>query len=265
MPKKKRVADALSGAKKRSRTARSFYDDFAAKADRPEKLRENADGILEIVDHTGAVVARQLFPEKVQREAEERGITPAQRQAEILKQGSIENCKKLFRRQMGLPDDALVRTDNPKFLELYSKILKEGLYPYDELVAMDIAGRYASGERLRDFLGTAPYPTYRQFLRWKANNSSFREMMEVAVKERAERYIQELEHVADNVDALNHKPAKVRAEILKHLAAVSDPEKFGARTKLVGDKNQPIAFTVVSAIKDAEDIAAEQKALEDKA
>lgn len=112
----------------------------------------------------------------------------------------------------------------------------------------EIAARYATGARLLDFLGSEGFPMWDTYVRWRMRIPEFNAAMEKALKMRAESYVAELEHLGDNVDAYNSKAGRVRADILKHLASVSDPDKFGARTKVVGDRNAPIAFTVVTGV-----------------
>ncbi len=122
---------------------------------------------------------------------------------------------------------------------------------YSLEVAKAFAARYANGENLLDLFNVPAFPSRSNYFYWKVNHEEFRRMMEVAEKIRAETYAVKLEHVADTVDASTHKQAKVRADIMRHLAGAYDPDKFGARTKITGDKNQPLAFTVVTGVPDA--------------
>lgn len=125
---------------------------------------------------------------------------------------------------------------------------------YTETLGRAIADRFAAGENLLDFLGTEGFPLWFTYVRWRRIYPEFKKMMQESRIDRAEVYASQLEHVAELVDAGNSKAAKVRSDILKHLAAVSDPDTFGHRTKVVGDKNAPIAFTVVTGVPDPEGV-----------
>lgn len=237
--------------KKNSKSC-SFYDDFAKKLN-PEqqlKVQETPEGLLEYVNAAGDVVGRQLPPEKIIRRAEERGITVEQALQEAATNHVSEKILEHIRIRLCLPSKPSLH--DPVVRRMFSDIQQNGYYPYNEETAQQIANRFASGERFSEFLGKGNFPPYGQYVRWKSRYPEFRKMMEEAMRQRAERYIAELEHVADKVDNSNAKAAKVRGDILKHLAAVHDPEQYGHRTKVVGDKNQPLAFTVVTGVPPSE-------------
>lgn len=124
---------------------------------------------------------------------------------------------------------------------------------YTPAAGEEFALRYAAGEDLMKLWNEPGMPGRTCYFFWKLKHPEFAEIMEAAEKVRAESYAVRLEHVSDTVDNYNSKSAKVRADILRHLAGAYNPDKFGARTKVVGDKNQPLAFTVVTGVPDPEE------------
>jgi hypothetical protein len=244
---------------------RSFYEAFASKFPDAEKVTETPEGLLEILDSNDQVVWRQMTPQHLVDQAKSRGISVGQ----ILKEQRLtkanEHILAAYKKHVGLPKTAEVQWDDPEFRKYLSSVMKDGVYPYDSEVAQSIADRFAAGERLPDILGKDPYPNMQCYMRWKARYKEFFNLMEEAKKLRADVHISDLEHVTDTVTENNSKAARVKSENLKHLAAVSDPERYGNRTKLVGDKDQPLAFTFNTGIVRPEDKPLiENKAEEDE-
>ena len=254
-PAKKRKGNRRpNAAKGKSRTAGSFYADFQKRIQVEDRIVETPEGLIEFVNADGYVVSRQMPPDHVKAMAEQKGISVDELMKERAEQTSVAQMLEVIRMRRGLPPGTKISLREPEVRRMFNEIQDHGVYPYSEIVAKEIAIRFAAGERLREFLGKGFFPTYGNYIRWKSRYPDFKRMMEDAEKARAERYVAEIEHVADTVDVGNSKAAKVRLDALKHLAAVHDPDKFGNRTKLVGDKNAPITFNVMTGVPDQEEL-----------
>lgn len=254
-PTKKRKGDRRRNpAKGKNRTAGSFYTDFQKRIQVEEKIVETPEGLLEFVNADGHVVGRQIPPESAIALAERRGVPVDQVLKEHAENTLYAQMLEVIRMRRGLPAGTKISLRDPEVRRMFVEITEHGAYPYSEIVAKEIASRFSTGERLAHFLGKGIFPTYGTYIRWKSRYPDFKKMMEEAEKMRAERYVAEIEHVADHVDAGNSKAAKVRLDALKHLAAVHDPDRFGNRTKLVGDRNAPITFNVMTGVPDQEEL-----------
>lgn len=253
MPRKrKNPSKGKRNPAKRSRTSNSFYTEFLKRTQVQGTFEETPEGILEYKNAAGEVVARQMVPEKVKALADQRGVSTEEILKERAETTAHVQMLEAIRIRRGLPAGTKLSLSDPEVKRMYVLLQEHGVHPYSEVVAREIVERYASGERLISFLGSGYFPTYSSYIRWKSRYPEFKKLMDEASVTRAEHYIAELEHMGDNVSLFDTKQAKVRIDVLKHLAAVHDPDRYGNRTKVVGDKNAPIAFTVVTGVPDQE-------------
>jgi hypothetical protein len=89
---------------------------------------------------------------------------------------------------------------------------------------------------------------YSTVCKWRRENADFKEALKMARKDRAEAFHdQALERSAVATEE-NSKADKLRIDTLKWAAEKGDPEEFGNQTKVVGDKNQPVVFTISTGI-----------------
>lgn len=126
-----------------------------------------------------------------------------------------------------------------------SKLAK---FPYSDVVADKIAMLVAEGASISQIAQLQGFPTYSIIKNWEATMPAFKELIQQARKDRAEVYNDKIHAVAEKATEWNSKASKIKLEAYKHLAATGDPEQFGSRTKIVGDKDQPVAFFVDTGI-----------------
>lgn len=89
---------------------------------------------------------------------------------------------------------------------------------------------------------------YSLFVRWKREFPEFGEQLEQAKKDRAEAF-----HDKAIQKAQESKRPYLEVDTLKWAAEKGDQAKFGMQTKIVGDKNAPIAFVLETGIRRAGD------------
>lgn len=88
--------------------------------------------------------------------------------------------------------------------------------------------------------------TYGQYCRWRRDHEHFRDIVDEARKDRAERYFDKLENIVESVPAEEEEIAKARLQVdtYKHMAGVSDARRFSPTQKFSGEIG--IARIVVS-------------------
>jgi hypothetical protein len=76
--------------------------------------------------------------------------------------------------------------------------------------------------------------TYLTYSRWKRDFEHFANVVEDARRDRAEKYFDYLQEIADNTEADEDEVAlgRLKTDIYKHLAQVSDPRRFSPTTKI---------------------------------
>lgn len=122
------------------------------------------------------------------------------------------------------------------------------IYPYSEPVSEKICDLITEGFTLSDIGKMDGLPTFRTMAKWLDENEEFKKKMNLARKHRAHHYHDRIAQVADDVVEKTSKSSKVKLDAYKHLAALGDQDEYGNRTKLVGDKDKPIAFYVDTGI-----------------
>lgn len=122
------------------------------------------------------------------------------------------------------------------------------IYPYSETVCDQICELVMQGMTIKRIGETDGYPLSSTIYHWIAKHENFREKMDVAKKARAHHYNDRIVEVIEGATEKTSKMSKIQVDGLRHLAAVGDPDEFGNRTKLVGDKNAPISFFVDTGI-----------------
>lgn len=85
---------------------------------------------------------------------------------------------------------------------------------------------------------------YATVARWRRENETFAEQLKQARIDRAESFHDEAIEVARK-----SRDSKVQIETAKWAAEKNDPDKFGNKTKLVGDASQPITFIIDTGIR----------------
>lgn len=86
---------------------------------------------------------------------------------------------------------------------------------------------------------------YSDMVRWKREDEDFKKNLEQALLDSADaRHDEAMEAARTRADT------KTEIETLKWSAEVQNPEKFGKKTKISGDKNAPISFIIDTGIRE---------------
>jgi hypothetical protein len=107
--------------------------------------------------------------------------------------------------------------------------------PFSALLAVDFCQHLALGKTVMRACEASGIK-YEEYLMWRRKHEDFREMVEEAKRNRAERVFERLLEVADETGSDRDEVAlgKLKAEIFKHVSGVSD-EKFVQKTKVSAD------------------------------
>lgn len=127
---------------------------------------------------------------------------------------------------------------------------------YNEITAGNICLMISEGYSMREICEMDGYPSKQTILSWFTKHSDFKDAFEEARRQRAEYYHDNIHEIAHTVKEGTAKSAKVKLDAFKHLASVNDPERHGARTKIVGDPNAPVGLIVETGIRRGEPIPA---------
>lgn len=130
---------------------------------------------------------------------------------------------------------------------------------FSEELAKEICDRIATGESLRQIGLLEGMPAYQTISRWVREKPEFREQYACAKQAQADYFAEELLDIADDgrndweerentrtgaaYIALNDEAiarAKLRIETRKWLMGKLKPKKYGDRTILAGDEENPI-------------------------
>jgi hypothetical protein len=145
--------------------------------------------------------------------------------------------------------DRLIRVDTPQgpvWLEKglqFDKIYKSNELPYSQVLGSLICQKMVE-EGLTLVKATKSLNLdYALVCRWKREHSEFRDMLHEARIDRAE-YLHD--EVIDEARASRDR--KTTIETLKWAAEKGDPERYGNKTKIIGDKNAPVQFIIGTGI-----------------
>lgn len=119
----------------------------------------------------------------------------------------------------------------------------------DALTYQIIADAITGGSNFTEISRKPGMPPLRTIYNWLERDPKFKAMIDLAKKQRADRFHDEVQHVAKNVKEKNSKSSKVKIDAYKYLMEVGDREQYGSQTKVVGDPNAPVQFIVNTGIK----------------
>lgn len=191
---------------------------LASRPEVPEHFyRKNKRGLIEAIEKgTGRILAVQSSAEDLLKDKFERVVqidTP---------QGPVWIEK-------GLNFDLVHRLEPYP----YSKILAD-------LVCEEIAVHAGSMRSASEKLNVP----YSAILRWKRENEEFRNEIAIAEKERAGSFHDEILE-----EARKSRDQKTKIATLQWAAEKGDSEKYGAKTKISGDKNAPLTIVLDTGIR----------------
>lgn len=186
-----------------------------------------ATGLIEVYNiHTGALVA-------VQKTA-----------VDLLAQGKSENLL-----EMVTEDGHTVWVEAGVPLDRIPKAHTQRSWIYSKTMQDLICERIVNGESLKTICETKGFPPYSVICQWKRTSSDFARALDMARKDRAEHHYTEVLKIAKNTNSWNSKGDKVKIDAAKWAAQVDDPDRFGNKTKLVGDADAPISFRLETGIR----------------
>lgn len=127
----------------------------------------------------------------------------------------------------------------------------EAKYPvrYTEELAERICALFASGATMSAISRMPEMPSLETLYRWVQNNKVFREMLDDA---RATRAFSAEDRIADlaelPIDKDSAPGERLRFDALKFLAEVNNPARYGKKTTISGDKNNPVVLVVQTGV-----------------
>jgi hypothetical protein len=106
---------------------------------------------------------------------------------------------------------------------------------YSPLLAEEICAGLLEGHGIMATL-KAVGMSYREYCNMRRVYPDFAEMVEQARRDRAELFFDKLEEVAETTPAVEEDIAlgRLKADVYKHMAEVSSPERFGKKTQIQG-------------------------------
>lgn len=96
---------------------------------------------------------------------------------------------------------------------------------------------------------TAHFPPASVIYRWRSEHPEFDEEVKRAIKIRADFFAGKVLETAENAKEYNAKGSRVKVDAYKWLAATSDPDTYGNKTKISGDADQPVTFLIDTGIR----------------
>lgn len=114
-----------------------------------------------------------------------------------------------------------------------------------------ILQKMCEGMTWRQICSMPAMPSYATICRWRAENPEFEDAITMALKMRADRYLDLIVDEAEESKLLAKEevPAmSLRIKTLQWLAEKHNPDKYGNRTKISGDKDQPLQIVVDTGI-----------------
>lgn len=116
-----------------------------------------------------------------------------------------------------------------------------------------ICKRYVEGESLSKICEDPGMPSYNTLSRWRREIPDIGRALDESRTDRAEYFADRALEVAETADEDTIQVDKLKVDVNKWMAGVSNPENYGNRTKVVGDKNAPISFVIDTGIRKPED------------
>lgn len=120
-----------------------------------------------------------------------------------------------------------------------------------------ILERYEGGLSFSRIGAMEDMPTYQTILRRIRNNEEFRKKVEASRAVRALHFEEQALEVADPALSKDEVPAaRLAFDANVWAAEVNDPTRYGKKTTIAGDRNNPIAFTILTGVPQPDDAKA---------
>lgn len=106
--------------------------------------------------------------------------------------------------------------------------------PYSRLTALQICHEVANGKTLKKVLNSSGMPTYAQLGEWKRSHPEFAEWLKIAKEDAGEYYFDKVMEETEMAVADKEELAlsKLKTDIYKYAAKVSNPDSFSEKRKL---------------------------------
>ncbi len=152
-------------------------------------------------------------------------------------------------------EDLYGMTVEDKRIRLPNGVVREPTWKFSEAYADVIVDQVMQGRTLSEITNMQGMPSYATIVKWKSEVPQFKERLSEARRSRAElfhdRVVDSLNESAPETPA-EAQHAKLEFEKLKYLAEKNNPEEFGAKQTISGDKGNPIRIVVDTGIKRVE-------------
>lgn len=122
---------------------------------------------------------------------------------------------------------------------------------YSDTLAQLICEQITMGERITKL--PRGYPPYSTVARWRKERPEFRQMLEDAVKDRADQFhdmlLDYLEEMKESGAEDRASVARVQIDAIKWMSKVGNVDKYGDKTKISGDSSSPLTIVLESGIR----------------
>lgn len=135
----------------------------------------------------------------------------------------------------------------------------ETWHKFNTIVADKIVELHMQGNSLDAISKEKGFPPVKIIYHWIQHNITFKNKIMQARQMRGFYFENKVMAEAEAVDADNYNAQRVKIDAAKWLAKVNNPDVFGEKTKISGDKDAPLTFVVDTGIRREED---EQKIVE---
>lgn len=95
------------------------------------------------------------------------------------------------------------------------------------------------------------FPPYHDVCRWRREDEDFDKALKQARVDRAEVFADKAVETAESLEDANRDEVsvgKLKVDTYKWAAEKHDPEKFGNKTKVVGDANAPLSLNIITGV-----------------
>ena len=129
------------------------------------------------------------------------------------------------------------------------------VWEYSWIMAQVICQKIREGGLLTEICKTSGFPDITTVNRWERTSEEFEGLLTLACRDRAEFYRDQVIKAAEVAEVRGGGPdSLLLVNAYKWAAEKDNPDKFGLRTKITGDKNAPIAIIVDTGIRRETDI-----------
>lgn len=199
-----------------------------------EQWRERQDGVLELINEKGEIVATQALKktptgEPIYTKGGKGRGRPENRASHHY---VVDNTGKKYWVPKGTSPDSLPQV----------------IYPYCQTTVGQIFRKIAEGTTIHEIGKTEGFPPAWVIWEWKVKYPEFDAMIKKARKIAAEYYADLSILTAKQAKEKTVQSDRLRVDTYLKAAEFRDRETYGKQTKFTGDQNAPIAFMIVTGV-----------------